>query len=125
MIMIFLLKHDKSDSNIFLFQNPNQHLSSMALILWTTKDQALMLISSLGVKNLFYVISNSYPTTEFPYNINSTTSTWFSFKNWTKIQEQSQLVQTSVLPIIPLDPKTSEAPTKQQVLFLGQNTFHT
>jgi hypothetical protein len=102
MIMIFLLKHDNSDSNIFLLQDPNIHLSSMALILWTTKDQALILISSLRVNRVFYVTGNSDPTTESPQNINSTTSTLFSFKDWTKIQEQSQPVQTSLLPSIPL-----------------------
>jgi hypothetical protein len=62
MIMILLLKHDNSDSNIFLFQDPKRHLSSMALILWITKDQTLILISFLRVNMLFYVACNSYPT---------------------------------------------------------------
>jgi len=66
MILILLLKHDNSDSNIFLFQDPYKHLSSMTLILWTTKDQALILISFLGVNKLFYVIGSSYSTTESP-----------------------------------------------------------
>jgi len=65
-ILIFLLKHDNSDSNIFLLQDPYKHLSSMTLILWTTKDQALILISFLGVNKLFYVIGSSYSTTESP-----------------------------------------------------------
>jgi hypothetical protein len=60
MILILLLKHDNSDSNILLLQDPNKHLSSMALILWTTKDQAFILISSLGVNKLFYVDGSSY-----------------------------------------------------------------
>jgi hypothetical protein len=55
MILILLLKHDNSDSNIFLLQDPNRHLSFMALIIWPTKDQAFILISSLGVNKLFYV----------------------------------------------------------------------
>ncbi len=42
-----------------------------------------------------------------------------------RISGQSQPIQTSLLPSIPLVPKTSRAPTKQQVFFLGQNTFHT
>jgi hypothetical protein len=88
-ILIFLLKHDNFDSNIFLFQDYNRHLCFMALILWTTKDQALILISSLRVNRLFYVTNNSYPITESPQNINSTTSTWFNLRDWTKIQEQS------------------------------------
>jgi hypothetical protein len=57
----------------------------MALILWTTKDQTLILIFSLGVDMLFYVAGSSYLITESPYNINSTTSTWFTLKDWTKI----------------------------------------
>jgi len=36
----------------------------MALIPWTTKDQALILISSLGINMLFYVANNSYPIIE-------------------------------------------------------------
>jgi hypothetical protein len=64
--MIFLLKHDNFDLNIFLFQDPNKHLNSMALILWTTKDHALILISSLGANMLLYVIANSYPTIKSP-----------------------------------------------------------
>jgi hypothetical protein len=86
MILILLLKHDNSDSNIIFLQDPNKHLSSMALILWTAKDQTLILISSLGVNRLVYVAGNSYLTTESPHNINSTTSIWFSFKVWTEIQ---------------------------------------
>jgi hypothetical protein len=62
MFLKLLLKHDNSNSNILLLQDPNRHLSSMALILWTTKDQALILISSLGVNMLFYVAGSSYPT---------------------------------------------------------------
>ncbi len=88
-ILILLLKHDNFDSNILLLQDPNKHLNSMALILWTTKDQAFILISflgSLGINKLFYVAGNSYPTTKFSQNINSTTSTWFSFRNWIEIQ---------------------------------------
>ncbi len=123
--MIFLLKHNNSNSNIFLLQDFNRHLSSMALILRTTKDQALILIFSLGVNMLFYVTGSSYPTTESPQNINSTTSTWFNIRNWIEIQEQSQSIQTTLLPNIPLVVKTSGTPTRQQVLFLGQNTFHT
>jgi hypothetical protein len=38
---------------------------------------------------------------------------------------QSQPVQTSLFPSILSLPKTFEAPTKQQVVFSGQNTFHT
>ncbi len=117
MILILLLKHDNFDSNIFLLQDPNRHLSSMALILWTTKDQAFILISSLGVNRLFYVVGGSYPTTESPQNVNSTISTWFSLRDWTEIQGQSQLVQTSLFPNIPLIPKTSKAPTRQHILF--------
>jgi hypothetical protein len=81
MILILLLKHENSDSNILFLQDPYKHLSSMALILWTTKDQTLILISILGVNKLFYVAGSSYPTTESPQNINSTTSTWFSLKD--------------------------------------------
>jgi hypothetical protein len=112
MILILLLKHNNFDSNIFLLQDPNKHLHSMALILCTTKDQAFILISSLGVNKLFYVATSSYPKTESPQNINSTTSTWFIIRDWTEIQEQSQPVQTSLLPNIPLVPKTSKAPTR-------------
>ncbi len=61
----------------------------MALILWTTKDKALILISSLGFNRFFYVTSSSYPTIESPHNINSTTSTWFKLKDWIGIQEQN------------------------------------
>jgi hypothetical protein len=125
MILILLLKHDNSDSNIFLLQDPNRHLSFMALIIWPTKDQALILISSLGVNKLFYVAGSLYPTKESPQNINSITSTWLSFKDWIEIQGQSQPVQTSLLPNIPSVPKTSGAPTRQHVLFSEQNTFHT
>jgi len=53
MILILLLKHDNYDLNILLLQDFNRHLSSMALILWITKDQTLILISSLGVNMLF------------------------------------------------------------------------
>jgi hypothetical protein len=35
---------------------------------------------------LFYVADSLYPTTESPQNINSTISTWFSLRDWTKIQ---------------------------------------
>ncbi len=38
MFLKLLLKYDNFDSNILLFQDPNKHLSSMALILRTTKD---------------------------------------------------------------------------------------
>jgi hypothetical protein len=123
--MILLLKHDNFNFNILLLQNPNRHISFMALIIWTTRDHALILISFLGVNMLFYVADNSYPTTKSSQNINSTISTCFNFRNWTKIQGHSQSVQTSLLPNIPLVPKTSGAPTRQQVFVLGQNTFHT
>jgi hypothetical protein len=53
MILILLLKDDNFDSNILLLQDPNIHLNSMALILWTIKDQTFILISSLGVNMLF------------------------------------------------------------------------
>jgi hypothetical protein len=111
MIMIFLLKPDSFGSNIFFLQDPNKHLSSMALILWITKDHAFILISSLGVNRLFYVTSSSYPTIESTQNINI--STWFSFRDRTEIQEQSQPDQTSLLPSIPLVPKSFEAPARQ------------
>jgi len=58
------LKCDNSDSNVLLFQDPNRHLSSMAIILWTTKDQTFILIFFLGVNMLFYVVDSSYPTTK-------------------------------------------------------------
>jgi len=89
MILILLLKHDNSDSNVLLLQDPNRHLSSMALILWTTKDQTFILISSLRINRLFYVAGNSYPTTESPQKINSITSTWFSLRDWIEIQGQN------------------------------------
>ncbi len=108
----------------FLLQDLNKHISSIALILWTTKDQTFILISSLGINMLFYVTCSSYPTTKSPQNI-SITSTWFSFRDWTKIQEQSHSVQTSLFPNIRLVPKTSGVPTRQHVLFSKQNTFHT
>jgi hypothetical protein len=73
---------------------------------------------------LFYVVNNSNPTTESPQNINSTTSTWFSLKDWTEIKGQNQPVETSLLPSIPLVPKTSGTPIRQHVLFSGENTFH-
>jgi hypothetical protein len=111
----FLLKHDNPDSNIFFLQDFNRHLNSMALIIWTTKDQTLILISFLRVNRLFYVVNNSYPITKSPQNINSTTSTWFSFRDWTKIQGQP--IQTSLLPNIPSIPKTFGTPTRQQVFF--------
>jgi predicted nucleic acid-binding protein len=66
MILIFLLKHENFDSNILLFQDPNKHLNSTALILWTTNDETLILISSLGINMLFYVVGSSYPTTKSP-----------------------------------------------------------
>jgi hypothetical protein len=70
MFLKLLLKHDNSDSNILLLlQDPNKYLSFMALILWTTKDQTLILISSLGVNKLFYVASSSYPTTQCPQKL--------------------------------------------------------
>jgi hypothetical protein len=62
MFQKLLLKHDNSNSIILLLQDPNKHLSSMALILWTTKDQAFILISFLGANKLFYVVGSSYPT---------------------------------------------------------------
>ncbi len=85
-ILILLLKHDNYDSNILFLQDHNRHLSFMALILWTTMDQTLILISSLRVNMLFYVVSSSYPTTNAPQNINSITSTWFNIKDWIEIQ---------------------------------------
>jgi hypothetical protein len=75
----------------------------MALILWNTKVHALILISSLGINMLFYVVGSSYPTTESPQNINSTTSTWFNFRDWTEIQgrgNQSNII-TSQHPFSP------------------------
>jgi hypothetical protein len=66
MFMKLLLKCDNSNSNVLLLQDLNRHLSSMALILWTTKDQAFILVSFLGVNMLFYVANNSYPTTKSP-----------------------------------------------------------
>jgi len=120
MILKLLLKHDNSYSNIFLLQDPNKHLSFMALILWTTMDQTFIFISSLGVNRLFYVVDNSYPTTKSPQNINLVQS-----QRLDKNSGQSQPVQTSLLPNIPSVPKTYGALTKQQALFLGQNTFHT
>jgi hypothetical protein len=53
MFLELLLKCDNSDSNVLLLQNPNRHLNSMALILWTTKDQTFILITSLGINRLF------------------------------------------------------------------------
>jgi hypothetical protein len=69
MFLKLLLKHDNSDSNIFLLQNLNKHLNSMALISWTTKDQALILISFLRVNKLFYATGSSYPTTQCPQRL--------------------------------------------------------
>jgi hypothetical protein len=86
MILMLLLKRDNFDSNIIILLDPNRHLNFMALILWTTKDHALILISSLGVNRLFCVARSSYPTIESPHNINLTTSTWFNLKDWTEIQ---------------------------------------
>jgi hypothetical protein len=62
MFLKLLLKHDNSDSNILFLQDPNRHPSSMALIIWTTKDQTLILISSLRINKLFYVYGSSYIT---------------------------------------------------------------
>ncbi len=84
----------------------------MALSLWTTKDQTFIMISSLRVNMLFYVTDNSYPTIKSPHNIKSIISTWFSFRDWTKIQDQSQLVQTSLFPSIPSVPKIFGALTR-------------
>ncbi len=42
-----------------------------------------------------------------------------------KDSRQGQPIQSSLLPNIPSVPKTFGAPTMQQVLFSGQNTFHT
>jgi len=69
MFLKLLLKHENFDSNNFLLQDPNKHLSSMALILWTIKHHTLILISSLGVNKLFYVVGSSCPTIEFPQRL--------------------------------------------------------
>jgi hypothetical protein len=71
---------------LFLFQDPYKHLSSIVLILWTTRDQLLILISFLGVNKLFHVKWQLIPNNKIPTDINSTTSTWFNFKDWTEIQ---------------------------------------
>ncbi len=110
MILIFLLKHDNSDSNIFVFQEFNSHLIFMALILWITKDQTPILISFLGVNRLFYVVGSSYPTTESSQNINSTTSTWFSFKDWTEIQGRVSQSKHHCFRTSLLSQKLSELP---------------
>jgi hypothetical protein len=62
MILILLLKHDNSNSNIPFLQDPNRHIGSMALILWTINDQTFIFISFLRVNMLFHVANNSYPT---------------------------------------------------------------
>ncbi len=69
MFLELLLKYYNSNSNIFLLQDFNTHLSFMALIVWITKDEALILISFLGVNRLFYVAGNSYPTTKSPQRL--------------------------------------------------------
>ncbi len=71
---------------LFLLQDPYKHLSSIVLILWTTRDQSFISISSLGVNKLFHVKWQLIPNIRIPTYINSTTSTWFNFKYWTKIQ---------------------------------------
>ncbi len=40
---------------LFLHQNPYKHLSSIVLMLWTTRDHSFILISSLGINMLFHV----------------------------------------------------------------------
>jgi hypothetical protein len=66
MFLKFLLKYNDYTSHILFLQDPNRHLNFMALILWTTKDQSLVLISFLGFNRLFYVAGSSYPPTESP-----------------------------------------------------------
>jgi len=65
---------------LLLLQDPYIHLNSIVLILWTTKDQSLILIFFLGVNMLFHVRWQLIPNNRIPIEINSTTSTWFSFK---------------------------------------------
>jgi len=48
------------------------------------------------------------PNNRIPIEINSTTSTWFNLRDWIEIQ--GQLVQSSLLPSIPLVPKPPELP---------------
>ncbi len=85
--MKLLLKYNNSYSNILLFQNPNIHISFMALILWTTKDHALIYLSSLGLFRNQQVVLCSWqfmPNNRIPTQINSITSTWFNLKDSTK-----------------------------------------
>ncbi len=95
----------------------------MALILWTTKDQTFILISSLGVNKLFYVDGSSYQQ-QNPHKILTLLLQDGSISQIDRNSRQSQPVQTSLLPNIPLVLKTFRDLTKQQVFFSGQNTFH-
>jgi hypothetical protein len=81
MFMKLLLKHNNFGSNILLLQGPYRHLNTMVLILWTTKDQLLILISSQGVNKLFYVKWQLIPNNRILTEISSTTSTWFNLRD--------------------------------------------
>jgi len=86
MFMKLLLKHNNFASNIILLQGPYRRLNIMVLILWTTKDQSFILISSQGVNKLFYVRWQLIPNNRIPTKINSITSTWFNLRDWIEIQ---------------------------------------
>jgi len=92
----------------------------MVLILWTTKDQAFILISSLGINKLFYVASSSYPTIECPQKLalllqHGSVS---EIRQRFKARSATTIISTSQHSFVP---KTPGAPTMQQVLFLRQN----
>ncbi len=110
MLLKLLLKYNDCVSNLFLFQDLNRHLSSMALILWTTKDKSLILISFLGVNRLFYVAGSSYPTTKFPTQIDYTTSTQFNIRDWTEIQGRVNQYNHFYFPTSPESQKPPKFP---------------
>jgi len=59
---------------LLLLRDPYKHLSYIILILWITRDQSLISISSLRVNRLFHVRwqlipNNKNPTTESPHKL--------------------------------------------------------
>jgi hypothetical protein len=95
---------------IFYFIKILKDLNVVALILWTTKDQAFILIPSHQVNRLFDVVGNSYPITKSPQNINSITSTLFNLRDWTEIQGRINQSKHHYFPTSLQSQKPSELP---------------
>jgi hypothetical protein len=93
---------------LLLLQDSHKHLSSIILILWITREQSLILISSLRLNMLLSLKRLFIPNNKIPIEIY-----YFHIVSFPKLNRdlgQGLRVQSILLPKIPSVPKPPELP---------------